>query len=50
MMERLASDDALRERLCAGAVQWARSFSWDSEAEVMLELLQQAAQASAAIP
>ncbi|MFM8437347.1 MAG: glycosyltransferase family 4 protein [Candidatus Kapaibacterium sp.] len=40
MIERIFSDDALRERLSTGAVQWARSFSWDAEAKKMLDVLE----------
>lgn len=42
MIERIFTDTALRERLSAGAVQWARSFSWDTEARNMLQILESA--------
>jgi glycosyltransferase involved in cell wall biosynthesis len=48
MMERLVADNALRERLSHGAVQWAQSFSWDTEAAAMLELLEKTAMSASA--
>lgn len=36
----LMRDRALRNRLAAGAVEWARTFNWDDSAEAMLKVLE----------
>ena len=41
-IRRLLADDALRGRLSAGAVEQARSFSWDHTADQMLDVYAQA--------
>jgi len=39
-IERLVSDDALRERLSKSAVEWARRFSWDNVSDVIARLIE----------
>jgi D-inositol-3-phosphate glycosyltransferase len=43
-LERLVSDDALRDRLAVGALEQARSFSWERTADRTLEVYHRARQ------
>jgi D-inositol-3-phosphate glycosyltransferase len=41
-LRRIISDDALRDRLAAGAIEQARHFAWERTAERTLAVYQQA--------
>ncbi|MBI2618519.1 MAG: glycosyltransferase family 4 protein [Ignavibacteriales bacterium] len=43
----LLRDDNLRSRLAAEALEWSRTFEWDSSADAMLEVLEQTRSAPA---
>ena len=49
-LRRIVTDDALHSRLSAGAVQHARSFSWDRTAERTLEVYRQAQASLTLVP
>ncbi len=42
-IERVLADDALRDALSHGAVQWARQFDWATSAKKMVELCERVA-------
>ncbi len=49
-MLRLLTDHAERERLSAGALAWAREFSWEKSADHILEVVEEAFAARVAAP